>query len=172
MKKLFLLTLITGLMFTAFNVSAQAKKPRPSPADTVKATTKSGIDITVAYSQPSIKGRTVGKEIAPFDGKPWRTGANEQTAITVSKDVKIEGNALPAGKYSIWSIPGEKEWVIIINKNTTNWGTEYDAPSDVFRFTVKTEKAPKFTETMKFMVDKSGKVSFVWGDVMVAFNVK
>ena len=172
MKKLFLLTLITGLMFTAFNVSAQTKKVRPSPPDTVKATTKSGIDISVAYSQPSIKGRTVGKEIAPYDGKVWRTGANEQTALIVSKDVKIEGHDLPAGKYSIWSIPGEKEWTIIINKNTTNWGTQYDEPSDVFRFTVPTDKSPKFVETMKFKVEKSGKVSFAWGDVMVAFTVK
>jgi hypothetical protein len=172
MKKLLLLTLITGLLFTAANVSAQAKKPRPSPADTVKATTSNGVDISVAYSQPSIKGRTIGKEIAPYDGKPWRTGANEETAITVSKDVKVNGNALPAGKYSIWTIPGEKEWTVIINKNTTNWGTQYDEKSDVFRFKVKPAKAPAFTEVMKFSIDKSGKVSFAWGDVMVGFMVK
>lgn len=172
MKKLILLTMITGLLFTAANVSAQNKKPRPSPPDTVKATTKSGVDISVAYSQPSIKGRTIGKEIAPYDGKPWRTGANEQTAITVSKDVTIDGNKLPAGKYSIWTIPGEKEWTVIINKNTTNWGTQYAADSDVFRFTVKPKKAPAFAEVMKFSIEKSGMVSFVWGDVWVGFMVK
>jgi len=170
MKKLFLLALIAGCMFTAFNVSAQ-KKERPSPPDTVRATTSKGVNITIAYSQPGIKGRTLGKEIATY-GKEWRTGANEQTAITFSKDVTIEGNKLPAGKYSIWSIPGEKEWVIIINKNTTNWGTDHDVAADLFRFTVKTQKAPAFAERMKFSITKSGKVSFVWGDAMVAFDVK
>lgn len=172
MKKLLLLTLITGFMFTALHTSAQNKKPRPSPPDTVRATTAKGVDITIAYSQPSIKGRTIGKEIAPFNGKPWRTGANEETAITVSKDVKIEGHALPAGKYSIWTIPGESEWTVIINKNTTNWGTQYDQPSDVFRFTVKPTKAPAFTEVMKFSIDKSGKVALTWGNTVVAFMVK
>lgn len=174
MKKLFVLTLITGFIFTAFSASAQIKgdkSKRPSPPDTVKATTSNGVDIEVAYSQPSIKGRTIGNEIAPY-GKVWRTGANEETTIQVSKDVKLEGKALPAGKYSIWSIPGEKEWVIIINKNTTNWGTKYDEPSDFFRVTVKTQKAPSFTEKMKFTIDKSGKVAFLWGDDMVAFRVK
>jgi hypothetical protein len=174
MKKLFFLSFIACLAMVTVGASAQKKAaaPRPSPPDTVKATTSKGVDIAIAYSQPSIKGRTIGKEIAPFDGKPWRTGANEQTAITVSKDVKIDGQTLPAGKYSIWSIPGEKEWVFIFNKNTTNWGTQYDAPSDVFRITVKTEKAPEFTEVMKFHVEKSGKVFFVWGNTMAGFTVK
>lgn len=171
MKRLFFLTLITGFICSAIGASAQQKKERPSPADTVKATTKQGVDITIAYSQPGIKGRTLGKEIATY-GQLWRTGANEQTAITVSKDVKFEGNDLPAGKYSIWSIPGEKEWVIIINKNTTNWGTQHDEPSDLFKFTVKTQKAKKFAERFKFAIDKSGKVSFVWGDALVEFMVK
>jgi hypothetical protein len=170
MKKLFFLTLITGLMFTAIGASAQIKQ-KPSPADTVKGTIKGGVDVTIAYSQPGIKGRTLGKEIATY-GKLWRTGANEQTAITFSKDVKIEGNELPAGKYSIWSIPGETEWVIIINKNTTNWGTDHDEASDLFKFTVKTQKAKKFAERFKFSIEKSGKISFVWGDALVSFNVK
>jgi len=171
MKKLVLSALIAVLAFTAFNASAQSKQKRPSPADTVKATINKGIEVSVAYSQPSIKGRTIGKEIAPY-GEEWRTGANEQTAITVSKDVKIAGNALPKGKYSIWSIPGEKEWVFIFNKNTTNWGTDHDKTADLFRVTVKTEKAAAFTEVMKFNIATNGKVSFSWGNTMAGFVVK
>lgn len=182
MKKLFILALFTMGMLSMFNASAQdmampakapaAKKVRPSLPDTVKEVTKKGVAIEVAYCQPGVKGRTVGKEIAPFDGKPWRTGANEETTISFSKDVKLEGKDLPAGKYSLWTIPGEKEWVIIINKRTTDWGTDYKPDNDVFRVTVKTQKAPEFTEKLKFSIDKSGKVSFAWGDYMVAFNVK
>lgn len=178
MKKLFFLTLITGLLFTAFNVSAQQKRApedkskRPSPPDTVQATLSNGTHVTIAYSQPSVKGRTVGgAEIATY-GKVWRTGANEETTIEFSKDVKLEGKALPAGKYSLWSVPGPKEWVIVINKKTTEWGTVYSDAFDVFRVTVPTQKASSFTEKLKFAIDKSGKVSFMWGDVMVAFNVK
>jgi hypothetical protein len=176
MKKLLFLTLITGFLFAAFAASAQQKKAedkskRPSPPDTVQATLSNGTHVIVAYSQPSIKGRTIGKEIAPY-GQVWRTGANEETTIEVSKAVKLEGKPLAAGKYSIWSVPGEKEWVIIINKNTTNWGTQHDEPSDLFKVTVPTQKAPAFTEKMKFSIDKSGKVSFVWGNDLVAFNLK
>ncbi|GAB3931546.1 DUF2911 domain-containing protein [Mucilaginibacter myungsuensis] len=165
------MTLIAVMLFAVTNVSAQNRRPRPSPPDTVKATTSKGVDIAIAYSQPSIKGRTIGTDIARY-GEEWRTGANEQTAITVSKDVTIGGNKLPAGKYSIWSIPGEKQWIFIFNKNTTNWGTEHDKTADVFQVTTKTEKAKTFAEVMKFEVDKKGKVAFVWGNVKAGFVVK
>jgi hypothetical protein len=191
MKKLILSALFAGGMLLAFNASAQTapppppqppvakvKKPRPSPPDTVKATTKNGVDITIAYSQPGIKGRTVGKEIAPYDGKVWRLGANEATTLEVSKAVKIEGHDLPAGKYGLYAIPGEKEWTIIVNSVWKIWGLSYTqdeakgAQTDVFRFTVKPEKAPVFAELLKFSIEKSGEVSFVWGDVKVGFKVK
>ena len=169
MKKFLFLTLMLGCLFTVFNASAQMKGKRPSPPDTVKGTIK-GTAIEVAYSQPSIKGRTVGKEIAPW-GKVWRTGANEETTISFSKDVTLEGKALPAGKYSLWTIPGETEWVIIINKKTGEWGTKYDEASDVFRVTVKTLKTDAAVEQLKFAVKKDN-VAFAWGNYAVAFKIK
>jgi hypothetical protein len=169
MKKLILFSFLIGFVVTSFNAIGQDRKL--SPPDTVSTTTAKGVKISIAYSRPSIRGRAIGKEIAPYDGQSWRTGANEQTAISVSKPVKIEGHALPAGKYSIWTIPGEKEWTVIINRNTTNWGTDYDAPKDVFRFKVKTGKAATFTEAMKFSVDKSGRVILTWGTIEVSFMV-
>ena len=173
MKQLFKLFAVTGLILTAFTASAQqpAKKAPASPADTVKATIKGGAAIEVAYSQPAVKGRTIGNDIAPY-GKVWRTGANNATTITLSKDVKVEGKALAAGKYAIYTIPGEKEWVIIFNKGVKNWGTVYKEDEDVLRVTVKTEKAPAFVEQFKFMIDAAGKVSFAWGDKLAAFSVK
>ena len=172
MKKLIPLILITGLIFTGLSASAQkVKKVRPSPPDTVKATTKKGVDIEVAYSQPSVKGRTIGTDIAPY-GKWWRLGANEVTTIVLSKDVKVEGKPLAAGKYAIYAIPGEKEWKIIFNKDITSWGTVYKEEDDVLRVTVKSAKSAAFAEQLKFMIDPAGKVGFSWGDVMVGFNVK
>ncbi len=177
MKKLFILSLITACLFTVFSVSAQTKAakpkaPRPSPADTVKATTKKGLAIEVDYSQPGVKGRTVGGDTIATFGKVWRTGANEETTISFSKDVKLEGKDLPAGKYSLWTVPGPIDWVIIINKHTTDWGTVYDQANDVFRVAVKTQKSSTFTEKLKFAIDDAGKVSFMWGNYLVAFKVK
>lgn len=171
MKKLLQLVLFTGLLFTVFNASAQQdKSKRPSPPDTVRGTIK-GTQIVVAYSQPSVKGRTIGNEIAPY-GKVWRTGANEATTIEFSKNVTVEGKALAAGKYALFSIPGEKDWVIIFNKDIKNWGTKYVEGDDVLRITVPHGKAPSFTEKLTFAVNPKGSVSFMWGNEMVTFKVK
>jgi len=170
MKKLIALTLFVSL-FTAVTVSAQDKSKRPSPPALVKETTKSGTTITIDYSQPSLKGRKVGGEVAPF-GKVWRTGANEATIFEIDKAVKVEGKALAAGKYSLYTIPGEKEWTIIFNSTWKQPGTQYNESTDVLRVTVKPGKAPAETEKMTFTIDKSGKVSLLWGQTAVAFNVK
>ncbi|QJD97412.1 DUF2911 domain-containing protein [Mucilaginibacter robiniae] len=171
MKKLLNVSLILGFMLTAFTASAQMdKSKRTSPPDTVRGTIKN-TQVEVAYSQPSVKGRTIGKDIATY-GKWWRTGANEITTVEFSHDVKVEGKPLSAGKYALYSIPGETSWVIIFSKGVKNWGTVYKEDEDVLRVTVKTQKATEFTEKLKFMIDPSGKISFVWGDKLVAFKVK
>jgi hypothetical protein len=126
--------------------------------------------VTIEYSQPSVKGRKIGTEIAPY-GKVWRTGANEATVFEVSQDVKVEGQPLAAGKYGLYSIPGENEWVIIFNKTWKQWGTQYKEADDALRVNVKPGKTAEFTEKMTFTIDKSGKVSLMWGDVQVDFNV-
>jgi hypothetical protein len=171
MKTLFKSFAILTLVITAFTASAQNKKPRVSPPDTVRTTTKSGVAMVIAYSQPSVKGRTIGNDIAPY-GKVWRTGANEVTTIELSKDAKVEGKTLPAGKYALYTIPNENEWTLIFNKGVKNWGTVYKEEEDALRVTVKPGKAKSFTEQLKFMAEPSGKVSFAWGDKMVAFTVK
>ncbi|MEJ7691470.1 DUF2911 domain-containing protein [Daejeonella sp.] len=165
MKKTILLLLITGLF------AATAYAQRPSPAAKVSETISSGAKITIDYSQPGIKGRTIGKEIAPW-GEVWRTGANEATVFEVNKKVSVAGKSIPKGKYSLYSIPGKKEWVIILNKTWNQSGTEYDQKADAARFTVKTLKAPSFTERMTFKIADNGLVSLIWGNYMVNFTVK
>lgn len=171
MKKIFILTVLVSLI-TGITVSAQQdKSKRASPPATVKETLKSGVSVSIDYSQPSVKGRKIGAEIAPF-GKVWRTGANEATIFEVSKNVKVEGKALDAGKYGLYSIPGEKEWTIIFNKKWNQSGTQYAEAEDALRVTVKPSKASSFTEKMTFTIDKAGKVTLLWGDEAVAFSVK
>ncbi|WP_205513332.1 DUF2911 domain-containing protein [Longitalea arenae] len=170
MKKLLLLSAIAWI---AMGAQAQDdKSKRPSPPAKVTETTNSGTVITIDYSQPSVKGREIGKDIAPY-GKVWRTGANEATTFEVSKDVKIEGKSLPAGKYGLFTIPNKEEWVIIFNKTPNQWGAyKYAQGDDALRVNVKPTKAPQFTERMTFTVDKSGKVALLWGNEQVAFNVQ
>jgi hypothetical protein len=170
MKKIFLLTIIAGL-FASLDTSAQEdKSKRPSPPAKVSQTLSSGAVISIDYSRPSMRGR-------PFDqlvpaGKVWRTGANEATIFETDKDVTIEGKKLPAGKYSVYSIPGEKEWTIIFNKTWNQWGTIYKDTEDALRVNVKPGKADKFTEMMTFDIAKNGKVSLSWADTRVDFKVQ
>ncbi len=168
MKKLFLLS---GIVLSVLVACAQDKASRPSPPATEKETLSNGADVTIDYSQPSLKGRAIGKDVAPF-GKVWRTGANEPTTIELTKDVKVEGQALPAGKYSLWTIPGENEWVVIFNKKTTGWGTQYDESQDLLRVKVKPAKASAASEKMTFDVAKNGQVALVWGDQQVNFKLQ
>ena len=170
MKKVLLLSAIA---LVTLGIKAQDdKSKRPSPPAKVTETISNGTVITIDYSQPAVKGREIGKEIAPY-GKVWRTGANEATTFEVSKDVKVEGKSLPAGKYGLFTIPNKEEWVVIFNKTPNQWGAyKYAESDDVLRVKVKPTKAPQFTERMTFNVDKSGKVSLLWGNEEVDFSVK
>ena len=173
MKKIFMASLVVTSLFTTANTYAQGdKSKRPSPPATATATTASGNTITINYSQPSVKGRTIGTDIATF-GKVWRTGANEATVFEISKDAKIEGKyTLPAGKYGLYTLPGEKTWTIIFNKTWNQWGTNYTQGDDALRVDVPSQKAPQFTEKMTIQAAKDGKVTLMWGDRSVSFTVK
>ncbi|WP_256013075.1 DUF2911 domain-containing protein [Desertivirga xinjiangensis] len=171
MNRLFSIVL-TVAMFSGLTVSAQQdKSKRVSPPAQVSQTLGKGATVTIVYSQPSLKGRKVGTDLATY-GKVWRTGANEATVFEVSKDVKVEGKALPAGKYSLYTIPGEKEWTIIFNKSWDQWGTKYSESQDQLRVSVKPEKTESFKEKMMFEISKDGEVSLEWGDTEIEFEVK
>lgn len=164
-----ILSLVT--MVTISACGQGDKSQRPSPPALATETINSGAVVTIDYSQPSLKGRTIGTELAPY-GKVWRTGANEATVFEVSKDVKVEGQPLPAGKYGLYSIPGAEEWVIIFNKTWKQWGTNYKEAEDALRVKVKPGKSSAFAEKMTFAINKNGKISLMWGDVQVDFQVE
>jgi hypothetical protein len=151
----------------------QDKSKRPSPPAKVSETNKNGVMISVDYSQPSLKGRTIGKDIEPMAGKVWRTGANEATVFEISKEAKVEGKTLAAGKYGLFTIADGDDWTIIFNKTWNQWGAfTYKEADDVLRVKVKAGKAPAKAEKMTFGVNKDGKVTLVWGDVQVDFKVE
>src|SRR5678810_962754 len=123
MKYFFSLALLGSALILTNSISAQQdKSKRPSPPAKVTEKIKSGATISIDYSQPSIKGRTIGKDLEPMDGQVWRTGANEATVFEVNKNVTVEGKALPAGKYGLFTLVNGNEWTIIFNKTWDQWG--------------------------------------------------
>ncbi len=109
--------------------------------------------VKVDYSRPSAKGRKVFGELVPF-GELWRVGANACTTIELSGPVVMSGKAVAKGKYSLFAIPGEKEWTIILNSDTTLWGNDgYDQAKDAVRFTAPATTA-EWTETFTIDLDE------------------
>jgi hypothetical protein len=170
-----LILFISALVLLTFNSAAQEfRTPRPSPDATVSQYV--GITkITIDYSCPGVKGRTIWGELVPY-GKIWRTGANEVTSITFSDPVKVNNNELSAGTYGIHTIPGENEWEIIFSNNTKiDDGSNYDSSKDALRIKIKPEANP-FIERMAFtitdMTDNSANVNLTWENLKVSFKVE
>jgi hypothetical protein len=134
---------------------AEDKSARPSPPGTA-AVELDGKKITIDYSRPFLKGRKVGQELAPY-GKVWRTGANEATTLTTETELKIGGVTVPVGTYTVWTLPAEGTWKLIINKQTGQWGTHYDESQDLARIDMTTSSLPQSVEQFTISFDKKGK---------------
>ena len=170
MKKLNLLTIIFIFIYSMTN--AQDLIPYISPKASVSQTI-GYTDITITYCRPGVKDRTIWGGLVPYN-KVWRTGANESTRIRLTTDVYIEGNKVPAGIYSIYTIPNENEWTIIINKDLV-WGLQYYPQDDLLRFKVRPGKGP-FTDRLMFTVpeltDSTCNVVMNWENLQISFGIK
>ncbi|GGC26814.1 hypothetical protein GCM10011386_18630 [Parapedobacter defluvii] len=165
------LSFVFVMALSVLSFAQQDKSKRASPPAHTTVTTADGVTIDIHYSQPSLKGRKIGVDIAPF-GKVWRTGANEATTFEVNKDVLVQGQALPAGKYSLYSIPTEQNTTIIFNKVWDQWGTQYDESQDALRVVVMGNESGQSVEQFTIKADKNGTVTLVWGPYSVPFTVK
>lgn len=163
---------LAAFLFLAFGADAQAQKKeeRASPPKTSSATVMGG-EVTVAYSSPAKKDRVIFGELVPY-GKVWRTGANEATTITLESDMKIGGQLVEAGKYALFTVPGESSWEIILNKVWDQWGAyNYEAEQDVVRFSATPVELKTPVENFTIEVDESGKVEMKWDTTAVSFMV-
>ena len=173
MKKLLTLALFSGMVLMSTSSKAQDNKPPASPPATVSASTTGGVDIKIDYSQPSVRGREIGKDVEPMKGKVWRTGANKATVFEVSKNVTISGKSLPAGKYGLFTIWNGDTWTIIFNKTWDQWGAfKYSDADDALRITVPNVKPASPSEKVTFWVATDGKVTLAWGNIGFDFTVK
>lgn len=132
-------------------------------------------DVSITYSRPGVKGRKIWGGLVPY-GSVWRTGANAATTIQFSEDVLVEGQPLSAGTYSIHTIPAEKEWTIIFNKEANQWGSySYDAAKDAVRVKVTPVAGPA-QEWMQFRFDdptiNTARVVLAWENLQVPFTIK
>ena len=145
------------LAFTLFaSTSSTAQVKTPAASTFMKMTSSVGLtDVTIEYSRPSVKNRDIFAKdgLVPF-GEMWRTGANKNTMISFSSDVKVGGKDLKAGNYALFTIPGADEWTVIFYTDTENWGLpqEYDMKKEAARFMVKPSKLDKGVETFTVML--------------------
>jgi len=166
---IFNVVFFTLLLTTSLFAQDKDKKDRPSPPAEVTGTV-AGSTITINYSQPSVKGRKIWGGLVPYN-EVWRTGANEATTFETSKDIKIEGVLLPAGKYGLFTIPGETEWTIIFNKTWDQWGSyNYDKKADKLRVKVKPVKSSTLTEKLTFTIEGDN-VKMKWEYMEVGFKI-
>ena len=188
---------LTIIIFATQFTSAQLRLPLPSQNASVRQTV--GItDVTITYSRPSVKGRTIwgdpvvtalkgeatldgttdglnGTALVPY-GHMWRTGANTATLFVVTDDVLINGQPLAAGSYSLHSIPGKDEWTYIFNGTANQWGSfSYDAKKDTLRVKSKPQWVADSQETMNFVidpaVDNTATVYLRWEKIRVPFTI-
>jgi opacity protein-like surface antigen len=170
MKRILLSAFLGVITLSIAAAQGQDKSKRPSPAVSVTGTID-GVQVKIDYSAPSAKGRKMLGGNEPY-GKVWRTGANEATVFEIDKPVVVEGKALAAGKYELFTVPGESEWTIIFQKHKGQWGAySYQESSDALRVNVKAGKTPAFVETFVIEVDKN-QVILKWENTLVAFGIK
>lgn len=169
-----LLALMYFILPVCFLAQPALKLPQVSQYNEVKQTI--GLtDVTITYNSPLVNGRKVWGDIVPY-GKIWRAGANENTTITFSTDVKINGSALTAGTYGLHMIPNQDEWTIIFSKNYTSWGSFfYKQDEDALRVTSKPE-AREFQEWLDYSftnrLPASSNVTLSWEKLKVSFKVE
>lgn len=168
------LTLATCLITSLLRAQGD-RANRPSPPATASGKIKDA-NITINYSSPAVKGRKIFGDLVPY-GQVWRAGANEATIFETDKAIKVEGKPLPAGKYSLYAIPGEKEWTIVFNKQTGQWGvkrggaTSRDESQDALTVKVKPKKASGMNERLAYDVNDKGFV-LRWENVEVPVSIK
>src|SRR5215470_18947859 len=141
---------------TAAVIRQQDKSARPSPPAKASCDLGGGKSITIDYSSPRAKGRKIFGSLVPY-GKVWRTGANEATTFVTNADLKVGGSDVPAGSYTLFTVPEADKWMLVISKKTGEWGTAYPGESeDLVRVPMKTGATSSAVENFAIGFDKGG----------------
>lgn len=194
-------SIFAALFVLCFAASSFAQVRTPRPSQKASVTQTLGVtDITITYSRPGVKGRKIWGDplpeqtakgeatlddqnerpknaaIVPY-GHMWRTGANEATMFVVTEDILINDKRLPAGSYSLHTIPNKDEWTIVFNGTANQWGSfNYDPAKDTLRVKAKPEMVAENEEYLEFTIDPLGEdiaqVNIRWEKLSVPFTIK
>jgi len=166
--------IIAVLLFLAAAAYAQDRKPLSPPA-TASVTFADGKTVTINYGQPSMRGRKIFGGLVPYD-RVWRTGANAATSLKTDAKLNIGGTNVPAGSYTLYTLPGESSWQLIINKQTGQWGTRYDQGQDLARIPMKVAQRAAGLELFTMSFDKTSGDSAIlkleWENTIASVEVK
>lgn len=172
------LAVIVLLLFIAFKwMQSNAKKLSPEGSVAFKT---EQFDVEMNYSRPSVRGRTIFGDLVPY-GKVWRTGANEPTTFKTETDLLVNGETLPAGTYTVWTIPGEQEWEFIFNSKEYPWGVGWDGEAlreveyDVLRVPVYKETTPNIIETLSISmveIPNGFQMQLAWENSLLRIDFK
>jgi len=166
------------LLFAAFKY-LQHNTKKMSPEATVSYV-QGHHDVSIFYNRPSVRGRVIFGDLIPY-GEVWRTGANEATTFTTKTDLEIQGQKLPAGKYSLWTIPGAEEWEIIFNSEDYPWGVNFKSKAsrmaefDVLSAKIYSEKMPTIIEQFTISLVKTTEgfeMQLAWENQLVRLPIK
>jgi hypothetical protein len=156
-------------------VAQQDKSSRPSPPAKAECKLPNGRTVTVDYSSPRAKGRKIFGGLVPY-GQIWRAGANEATTFVTTGDISVGGKPVPAGKYTIFTVPAEDKWTLVISKKTGEWGTAYPGPdNDLARIDMKVLKTSAPVENFTIAFDPSGNgctLRMEWENTRASVDIK
>ncbi|MGH2563948.1 MAG: DUF2911 domain-containing protein [Ginsengibacter sp.] len=167
--------ILAGVLIASVVCAQEDKSKRSSPPATATGHVMDAT-ITINYSSPAVNGRKIWGGLVPYDSV-WRAGANEATIFETDKNIEVEGKNLPAGKYSLYAIPGAKQWVIIVSGQTGQWGinrdhkTTEDPVNDVLRVNVTPKKSSTFNERLKYVINDNG-FSLEWENIEVPVSIQ
>ena len=173
-SRLLILTAVAVSALAALMWAQDNKKPL-SPPGQATVTFADGKTVTVDYSRPSMRSRKIFGGLVPYD-QVWRTGANAATSLKTNTDLVIGGTNVPAGNYTLYTLPGMKNWQLIVNKQTGQWGTEYNQSQDLARIPMQVAQRPSGLEMFTISFDKTGGDAAVlkleWENTIASVDVK
>jgi hypothetical protein len=168
-------SLMLVLIASLVPVACSQQKQQLSPPGETSVKFDDGKTVTIKYSRPSMRGRKIFGGLVPYD-QVWRTGANAATSLTTDTDLTIGGAAVPAGSYTLYTLPGQSSWKLIISKQTGQWGTVYKADQDLARVDMKVDQRSTPLEQLTIALDKtSGNAATLkleWENVVASVDVK
>jgi hypothetical protein len=168
------MVVVMGILALTTVTVAQEKKPL-SPPGQASVKFDDGKTVTIQYSRPSMRGRKIFGGLVPY-GQVWRTGANAATSLQTDVDLTIGGANVPAGSYTLYTLPGMNSWKLIINKHTGQWGTEYSEGQDLARVDMKVAQLPSGMGMFTISLDKTSATSAMlkldWENTIATVEVK